>query len=264
MNEITIRATVFKPVGAGRFRRDVFSFPAYCVFFCLFADCLLSLSGDGYGLDPDGRTSLDGPTAFSTPVAYVLGHDQFRLAVASESFNSSPAFGIGVSNGKGLIAYGHTFGQFNLMASDVVKSHSLDQSYNLQAGIIPRHQERLGFSIGVQDILGLGGSAGQGLPTDRNSSQSLFAVTTYRIDTLRRPIYVSAGIGTRRFGKSFESASYQFLKPLRGWLEYDGFGFNEGILLTGHTGRGRKSLELNGNLGLIRGRYFIVGAGFGF
>lgn len=225
---------------------------------------LSGLAGGGYGLNFDGRSSLDGPTAFSTPIAYVLGHDEFRLATTSESFNSAPAFGIGVSNGKALISHGHTFGQFNIMASDVFKSHDLDQAYSLQAGIIPLHHERFGFSIGVQDILGQGGSAGNGLPTDRHSSQSVFAVTTYRIDTQRRPIYISAGIGTRRFGKSFKSASYQFLKPLRGWVEYDGFGFNEGILLTGHTGRGRQSLEVNGNIGLIRGRYFTFGGGIGF
>ncbi len=225
---------------------------------------LSGLAGGGYGLDANGRSSLSGPTAFSTPIAYVLGHDQVRLAVTSESFNSAPAFGVGTSNGKGLVAYGHTFGQVNIMASDVFKSHNLDQAYNLQASLIPLRRQPFGFSVGVQDVLGLGGSAGSGLPTDRFSSQSVFVVSTYRWDTARRPIYISAGIGTRRFAKSFSSASYQFLKPLRGWVEYDGWGFNEGVLLTGRTGHGRAQLEFNGNVGLIRGRFLTLGAGIGF
>ncbi len=222
------------------------------------------LAGGGYGLDQTGRSSLSGPTAFSTPIAYVLGHDEFRLGVSSESFDSAPNWGANHANGKGLVSYGHTFGQFNIMATDLFKSHTLDQAYNLQVGIIPLRNQQPGFSLGIQDITGTGGSAGEGLPTDRHSSQSVFAVTTYRIATRRRPIYVTAGIGTHRFAKAFASASYQFLKPLRGWIEQDGWGFNEGILLTGRTGRGRTSTEFSANVGLIRGRYFTFAVGIGF
>lgn len=225
---------------------------------------LSGLSGGGYGVSADGRSSLEGPTAYSTPIAYVPGHDQIRLSFSSQSFDSAPNFAVLHANGKGIVSYGHTFGQFNIMASDTFKSHNLDQAYNLQAGIIPLRGEKLGFSIGVQDILGLGGSAGEALPTDRYSSQSVFMVGTYRIDTARRPIYFSAGIGTHRYTKSFESASYQFLKPLRGFLEYDGWGLSEGLLLTGHTGHGHSALELNANVVLIRGRFLTIGASIGF
>ena len=225
---------------------------------------LSGLSGDGYGLDEEGRRSSGGATAFSTPIAYVLGHDQIQLGVSSESFTSAPAFGIGVANGKGVIAYGHTFGQFNIMASDLLKSHDLDQAYSLQVGITPAKHQRLAFAVGAQDVTGTGGSAGAGLPTDRSSSRSLFAVTTYRTEAWRHPLYLSAGIGTHRFAQAFASASSQLARPLRTWLEYDGWGFNEGILLTGHAGRGRAKTEFNGTLALIRGRYFTMAVGVGF
>ena len=52
---------------------------------------LSGLAGGGYGVDVEGRASLSGPTAFSTPVAYVMGHNQWRIVGATMSFQR-PAF----------------------------------------------------------------------------------------------------------------------------------------------------------------------------
>jgi hypothetical protein len=128
---------------------------------------------------------------------------------------------------------------------------------------MPAGNPRLVPSIGVQDLLGTGGSAGTGLPTDGRSSQSVFGVLTYRLETGRRPVYLSAGIGSRRFRNSFQSASYQVSRSTRVWLEYDGFGLNEGALFTYRIG-GRNGPFLNTVVGLVRTQYLTLGLFIGF
>lgn len=225
---------------------------------------LSGLAGGGYGLDSQGYGSLSGPTAFSTPIAYVLGHDRIRLGIGALSFNGDPAFGGHRANGTGIITYGHSFGSVNIAFTDFIKSSKFDQAYNLQAGLVPFHDKPLAFSVGVQDVVGNGGSAGEKELTDRFSSQSVFLAATYRLVTTSAPVYFSAGIGTHRFGKAFASTSYRVARPLRLWLEYDGWGFNEGVLLAFRSGRRRTALETNATVGWVRGRYFALSLVFGF
>ena len=222
------------------------------------------LAGGGYGLDEAGRESLSGPTAFSTPIGYVLGHDRFQIAASLESFNSTPAVGIGTSNGHALVSYGHTFGAFNVMASDLVKSHYLDNAYNVQAGVLADSRSGLALSVGVQDVRGVGGSAGYGIPTDMNSSRSLFGVMTGRLRSWGGTYYLSAGAGTHRFGKGFASVSHQIVVPVRTWVEYDGWGINEGVLITRPMRAGKAALAFNGDVALIRSRFFTISTGIGF
>ena len=226
---------------------------------------LSGLAGGGYGTDAQGHRSQTGPTAFSTPTAYVLGHDSFFFADGGVNFRGAFSVDSNKVNGTLVGTYGHTFGQFNIAFTDFIKSYALDQVYNLQVGLIPVHKNRLGFSIGVQDGQGRGGSAGAGLPTDRNSSQSIFGVFTYPVDVgSGRPLYLSAGLGTHRFGNGFGSASYWLGGPFRPWLEYDGFGFNQGVLVSQKIGKGRGSFDLNGTVGLVRGKFFAFSFGVGF
>ncbi len=226
---------------------------------------LSGLAGGGYGTDAQGRFSLSGPTAFSTPTAYTLGHDQIYLGVGGINFRGVPSLDTNRLNSSGVVSYGHTFGPINITFTDFLKSAALDSAINIQASFIPSRNNRLGASIGVQDLLGLGGSSGTGTLTDRYSSQSVFFAFTYPVSTGGdHPLYLSGGLGTHRFNKGFGSASYYVGGPLRTWLEYDGFGLNEGILLTHKIGRGRGSVNLNGNFGFVRGKYLLFGAGIGF
>lgn len=226
---------------------------------------LSGLAGGGFGTDEQGHRSLTGPTAFSTPTAYVLGHDSFFFANGGMSYRGAFAVDENRVNGTLVGMYGHTFGQFNIAFTDFIKSYAFDQVYNLQVGLIPVHKNRLGVSIGVQDGEGRGGSAGAGLPADRNSSQSIFGVFTYPVDVRSgRPLYVSAGLGTHRFGNGFGSASYWIGGPLRAYLEYDGFGFNQGVLVAQRIGKGHGAFDINANVGLVRGKFFAFSLGIGF
>jgi len=225
---------------------------------------LSGLSGGGYGLDEWGRGSLSGATAYSTPIAYVLGHDQVRLNIGYMSFDSLPRFSSDNINGSGTVVYGHTFGSFNVAISDMFKSNSLDQAYNLQVGFIPPRHWPVTLSVGVQDWQGNGGSAGETEPTDKNSAQSYFGVMTYKIATKRSPLYVSLGVGTHRFARVFESASYQVLEPLRVWVEQDGYGVNFGLLYTYKPHKSPSSFEWNTTVGFVKGQYFTIFTGIGF
>src|SRR5437016_12117087 len=72
---------------------------------------LSALAGSGFGADARGFSSLSGPTALSTPVAHVLGHNQFRIAGGKMSFDSSPTLSSGKSNGTFYLMYGATLGR---------------------------------------------------------------------------------------------------------------------------------------------------------
>lgn len=232
---------------------------------------LSGLSGGGFGLDPDGWGSLSGATAYSSPIGYALGHDQVRIQ-GGETFFSWHHFTHKNSTGKANFMYGHTFGNINIAYSYFVKSFEGDASTNLQLSYFSKNRNEPGFSVGVQDIAGHGGSAGAGDPGDNRSSRSFFAAATMPIpvSTNGAPIYLTGGWGTRRFGKGFASASYQVYGPARLWTEFDGWGFNEGVLFTvrpsGTTeeGEGQRSFEADILLGVIRGKYPTVSVTLGF
>ena len=226
---------------------------------------LSGLSGGGYGVDEQGFRSLAGPVAFSTPVANTLGRDQFQVGAASLSFNSAPQFSVNHSNFTGLLTYGHTFGEINTTFTVFYLSSSFDNVYNIQFQYVPHGRNaHLTGSLGIQNLRSKGSASGQDRYDDSKSSQSGFGVLTYRIDTRRSPVYISAGLGTHRFNKGFASASYQVFTPLRTYVEFDGFGVNEGILFSYKTGEKRRAPEVNLGLGYVRGRYFGASLGFGF
>jgi hypothetical protein len=232
------------------------------------------LSGGGYGLDADGWGSLDGATAFSTPLGIALGHDQFRIDGADTAFslNHLPR---GISNdprgtAKAFLSYGHSFGELNFAYTYFVKSGEGDSVTNLQVSYSRGRTYDPAVSFGVQDLVGNGGSAGQGIPGDSETSRSFFGALTVPVALNGEPLFLSGGYGSRRFQKGFASASYRFWGPFRGWTEYDGFGINEGLLV-GYRSRGltedgakQHAFEADLLLGFIRGRYPTIGLTVGY
>jgi hypothetical protein len=232
------------------------------------------LSGGGYGLDIDGWGSLGGATAFSTPLGIALGHDQVRVGGGDTAFSwkyfpkrfEDDSHG----SGKAFFTYGHSFDdQFTLTYSYLVKSFKGDASTNLQMAYKPRGQDSISTSLGVQDLIGNGGSALNG-PTQNDLSRSIFGAVTYKVPTGSTPVYVSAGYGSLRFDKGFANASYRVLYPVRLWAEYDGFGFNEGLLISyrsherSEDSPATHAFEADLCLGVIRGRYPTAAITLGF
>jgi hypothetical protein len=233
---------------------------------------LSGLAGGGFGTDALGRLSLSGPTAYSTPTAYVLGHDRCFLMI--DSIAGHRGFVLGGKGFQTLVGMvGHTVGHLNIAFSDMVLTGQGDQAYNLQIEYVPspmrlpdgsvRFPHAI-FSAGIQDIGGGGGSAGDRLPGDTRSSRTVFGVVTYRMGDAERSPYVSAGVGTRRFMKGFVSASYQVLPPVRLWVEYDGFGTNFGALTTCRLRIARRPVDLQFGLVSVFGRFLATNAGLAF
>jgi hypothetical protein len=225
---------------------------------------LSGLAGGGFGVNSSGDRSLEGATAFSSPIAYVLGHRQLHITYASLSFDSLPNFDRPRSNGTAALMYGHTLGRFNVAGTFLIKSLDGDQVYNVQVQYQPHERSRWSFSLGAQDIEGRGGAAGEGAEGDGGMSRSIFGVVTYRFYALNRPIYVSLGSGRRRFGRIFGSVSMPIARSTRFWLEQDGFGINYGLLFASRPFGSRSRFEWNTTIGLVQGRYFVLAGGIGF
>jgi hypothetical protein len=226
---------------------------------------LSGLSGSGYGVNPDGYRSLSGPVAYSTPVAHTLGRGLWQVGGGTLSYTRMPAIDESRTNGTGYITAGITVNRVNIAGTYFIKSNAFDQVFHLQASYIPSPGAKWIASIGVQDVQGRGGAAGDGNATlDSLSSRSIFGVVTYRWDTRSNPIYISVGMGKHRFGRSFASMSYQIVQPLRFWLEADGYGWNFGIVGAWKMGHGRRSSEISTTLGVVRGQYFALSLGVGF
>lgn len=233
---------------------------------------LSGLAGGGFGVDAYGRPSLSGPTAYSTPTAYVLGHGHCQLTI--DSIAANKGFQLGGKGNQTLIAmYGHTVGHVNIAFTDMVLTGVGDQAYNFQVEYVPSPMKMPDgslrmphaiFSVGVQDFGGGGGSSGQGLPGDARSSRSVFGVVTYRLGNADRSPYVSMGLGSRRFAKSFASGSYQVLPPVRLWIEYDGFGVNFGALTVVHFTVAKRPMDFQFGIASVFGRYLATSAGLGF
>lgn len=230
---------------------------------------LSGLSGGGYGLDWNGWGSLSGPTAYSTPISYVLGHDQFRLTGAETYFNARP-ISDSSTTGKASLMYGHSFSRYNVAASYFVKSGKLDHALNVQVQMSPDTALGVSYSIGVQDIRGHGGSSGQFFVGDTRTSRSVFGAATIPVQIGKTLAYVSGGVGTRRFQKGFGSVSCPVARSIRLWVEHDGYAFNEGFLI-GYTAKGSdqeprrsKRFEADLVLGLVKSRYPTVALTVGF
>jgi hypothetical protein len=215
-------------------------------------------------VDAKGRPSLSGPISLSSPVAHVLGHDHLFLMAERTSLVNSPEIRNTLTNGTLCVTYGHTFGTVNVALSDLIINARGKQVFNIQASLIPRGASRLIASLGVQDFIwGGGGSSGEKVAGDTKSSRSVFGVITYRLGD-SHPLYLSAGIGTRRFDQGFASLSYQLLEPLRAFLEHDGFGLNTGLLATWRFGTGRASTEVGVRVGIVQQRWITLGGTLGF
>jgi hypothetical protein len=224
---------------------------------------LSGLAGGGFGTDARGYTLLGGATAYSTPTAYVLGHNQWELGLARTSFTDGPAVFTN-ADGTGIAMYGTTWGRFNIAVTDMVLSAQFDQAFHLQAQYISSPTSRWTASLGMQDVGGGGGSSGDGAPDDNRTSRSAFGVTTFRGHLGSQPASLSFGIGTRRFRTGFLSGSVQLARPLRFWAEEDGFGVNFGFLLTLRANDRPHATNVSFLLGMLRNRYFTASATLGF
>ena len=231
------------------------------------------LPGNGMPILPNGLKGRGGATSISTPVGYSMQTWNFHFGGSVMSTNSGiPPFngrsgGGEFFNGNGTIWMAGAlkfdwWGTFTV--TNVIVSGSGDNTtnYHLQ---FPKEGNTLAFAVGVQDITGEIGSAGDTFPVeDQRTSRSFYFVTTEQFWGGKG--YVSAGWGSRRFQKGFANASYWVKDDVVVFAEHDGFNFNGGVGYSlGRFGKGFGNHDMVGHmsLGLIRGRhpFWTVGIG---
>ncbi|MCX7801071.1 MAG: hypothetical protein N2109_12125, partial [Fimbriimonadales bacterium] len=145
---------------------------------------LSGLSGGGFAVDRLGRPNPDGAMTLSTPIGYALGGWRWALAAGSAnehgdldvSFDDANRAG---RNGTAAAVLGVPAGRLGHAALSVMVLSSYgDNVYHVQWQ--PAGQERLpvAASVGLQDVEGTGGTAGDGLPGDGRNSASGFVAAT--------------------------------------------------------------------------------------
>jgi len=189
------------------------------------------LPGTGASLLPDGRISPFGAVTHSTPVAY--GFAPLRFAVMFDALSRNLSFASPDSGGGDQIAGNGTAGIMTaipigqlgtLTGSWMILSDQFDNVGNAQ--FTPRTEGPIKFAVGVQDYWGNGGSSGENLPGDNDSSTSWYAVASTE---LRPGIHGSLGVGTKRFGPMFGSVSAALNDRTAAYIEHDSFNLNYGF-----------------------------------
>jgi hypothetical protein len=206
---------------------------------------LSGLSGGGRALRSDGVPSTKGALALSTPIAYTIADSTAVVIGGTTSADGSLRWFDGAvasngSNGSAALVFGTSFGDVRAGVSLVQTSRlSEDRVVHLQLSPI-RSTDRLRLAAGAQDLLDQTVTT----PDYFESTRSLFVVASYDAGST---VFLSAGIGTKRFANGFASASAPLFGPARFVVENDGFGWNYGV----EVGLSRASVFI----GSCQGRY---------
>ncbi len=225
---------------------------------------LSGLPGGAFGVTRNGEIGLRGAMGLSTPVAHSLGKNRWAIGLANLSSTREPRFfdfnesGNTTTNGTLQFMGGFEGGRYGrLTVGGAILSGVGDSVLNLHWQV-PLSHESFALGIGVQDAFSTGGSAGEGHPSDGESSASLYAVAT---SELAPDLYLSLGLGTRRFEGVFGGISYALTPRLGALVEYDTFGWNthlsydlgtwKNLSFAGHSAR----FVLGA--GLVKGEFFF-------
>lgn len=225
---------------------------------------LSGLPGGGFPLTYDGRIAYGGAMGLSTPVAYGLGH--WRV-IGTFSFLATEEGGFPLLSGSGgeLFAangtatqgfgiYAKGVGHFSII--NMIVSTRGDNTTNYQLSIPVSGDERTVLALGIQDVSGQIGSAGDTFPVeDRRLSRSGYVVLTTPLGEWGN---VSGGWGTERFRRPFVNVSGWVDQRTVLFVEQDGYNVNAGgaylVPMNGLSLYGREA-TLTVNASLVRGKY---------
>jgi hypothetical protein len=229
---------------------------------------LSGLPGGGYGVLPDGKLSITGAVAFTTPIAYTPGSGRFvvgtglvsnhrKLRFFSDRADGDKAEG----NGTAFALVGWELANAGRLATTFVMFSGIqDSGVNVQ--FQPRSPSKVAIAFGVQDATGRGGAGGT-LEEDMASSRSFYIVATIPVKDLA---YISAGLGSKRFKEGFANASFSLGRGLKGVVEFEGYHWNYGVAFD--LGSWRKlrregAPQATMYLGFTRGKYATWSLSFG-
>lgn len=187
------------------------------------------LPGGCFGVNSQGRFDINGALSLSTPIGYSLVRGQRVGLVSAMSYDSNWNFidpnqddelkGI---NGTlaGMVGFDGRWGSATL--SIMALSRILDHVINIQYQL-PSTHDRLGLSVGVQDLFSKGGSMGHTYADDGKCSRSVYAAATCE---LSKGSFATLAFGNYRFDNLTGNLSFPVAKNLKGCVEYDGYDWN--------------------------------------
>lgn len=231
------------------------------------------LPGGGFAIRPDGTVGAGGAMALSSPVAFSLGHWKFWGGLSMLSTDGAiPPFSSRGSDAEFLRGNGTIWQSLGIQAGSVgrltitnfIASWKLDNTTNYHFQFqLP--DERIGVAVGIQDIAGSIGSAGDTFgAADERLSRSAYGVVTV---PLGEKTWVSAGIGTERFRRPFGNVSTWVTPRIGLFAEHDGYNWNGGVGWDlGRTAwrfRDREGTAF-ASFGIVRGKYPIWSLGVAF
>lgn len=238
--------------------------------FTQFRD-VSGLPGAAFGVTPEGKVSIHGAMALSTPIGFGLSDGVWDVGAASRSVDNHYRFPnlslSGRSNsvsGRGQVMRGFKTPVGNLTLSYMLLSAIFDASYNAQLQL-PIRSTDFGVSVGVQNLTNRANAAPQDDPHENDLSRSYFVAGTKKIG---RSGWLTSGVGDLRFGGGFASFSDEVSAKLRGLIEYDGYGWNGGFgyslgTLPGQTKEFRNS-EVTLWLGFVQTHRATAALNIGF
>lgn len=237
---------------------------------------LSGLVGGGFGVDREGKPNFRGAMALSTPIGYTMsnGRAAFGLANTSSSsrrfefFQNGRAVG-NKSNGTAIAmaSIGGPLGNFT--GGYMTLSSVGDSVFNFQYSP-PLKNSKVGLAVGVQDAFNAGGESGEKIdvPGQGGNSRSYFGVATFEPSP---ELFVSLGVGSRRFDGPFGNFSFPIIRGVRGMAEYDTFNWNFGAFgdlggfkLGKHNDETTRYANATAFLGVVRGKFLTWGVNVAF
>lgn len=192
-----------------------------------------ALPGGGWGVTPDGTPGFEGAMQTSIPVAYTP-HRGVIVGYSCASYDSTPRFQFKGAEINGTATVGMGFGDpgHGIYVAEMGTGWTGDGVSNLWEGV-QNVQVQIGagrgsapaFAIGVQDIFS---QRDDTLTTKGGGGRSFYAVLTKECEFLNRPLFLTGGMGTARFGGPFGGVSWRAHDKVTVLGEYDGWNFNAG------------------------------------
>lgn len=191
------------------------------------------LPGGLFGVSYEGRPTIKGAMAISTPIGYGLGNGYYSLGLAVQSRDRRlrfPTSGRDTEDANSTLSLMGGFGLGNygsLTISGMFLSSRGDSVLNLQYAV-PTNLKGLGVSVGVQNVFDRPHARGDRQPGEKDLSRSFFVAATYEA---LAGTYLTLGKGDVRWKGIFGSASVPIGDRVRATAEYDTFGWNYGVAI---------------------------------
>jgi len=187
------------------------------------------LPGNGYGVTADGQVGWDGAMSQCIPLGYTPSNGSVAVSYVSGSRTGGFKVGFSGKDTDGTLPITVGFGPKGhgvALTADFV-DNEWDIAMHAQGQLLKETKSRPAVSVGVLDWANRREAVLRQYA--QRGARSVFIAATKEFDAGGRPLHVTLGVGTNRFGDGpFVGACYDAHDRVKVMAEYDGLGFNAG------------------------------------